>query len=62
LVRIYFDDLTYTVHHTVERGLRLLHRSAFWQLQPFDGVTGERAVALAEPGKVYAVYLPQVAK
>ena len=30
----------------------------FWRMQPFDGVTGEAAVALAEPGKVYVVYLP----
>jgi hypothetical protein len=27
-------------------------------MQPFDGVTGE-AIALAEAGKVYVVYLPQ---
>ena len=29
----------------------------FWQMQPFSGVTGD-AVALAEKGKVYVVYLP----
>ncbi|MBI4324639.1 MAG: DUF4038 domain-containing protein [Chloroflexi bacterium] len=30
----------------------------FWRMQPFDGVTGEAAVALADPGRVYVVYLP----
>jgi hypothetical protein len=30
----------------------------FWRMQPCDGVTGAEAVALAEPGKLYAVYLP----
>ena len=30
----------------------------FWRMQPFDGVTPETAVALAEPGQVYVVYLP----
>ncbi|MEN6576032.1 MAG: DUF4038 domain-containing protein [Phycisphaerales bacterium] len=30
----------------------------FWRMQPFDGATGEGAVALAEPGRVYVVYLP----
>jgi hypothetical protein len=30
----------------------------FWRLQPFLGVTGD-AVALAEPGKVYVLYLKQ---
>ena len=30
----------------------------FWRMQPFDGVTGEGAVALAEPGRVYVIYLP----
>jgi hypothetical protein len=30
----------------------------FWRMQPFDGVTGD-AVALADPGKVYVVYLPK---
>ena len=30
---------------------------SFWRLEPFGGVTDE-AVALAEPGKVYVVYLP----
>jgi hypothetical protein len=29
---------------------------AFWRLEPFTGVTGD-AVALADPGKVYVVYL-----
>ncbi|MCU0914307.1 MAG: serine hydrolase [Planctomycetes bacterium] len=31
----------------------------FWRMQPFAGVTPETAVALAEPGRVYVVYLPQ---
>ncbi len=30
----------------------------FWRMQPFPEVTGEMAVALAEPAKVYVVYLP----
>jgi hypothetical protein len=30
----------------------------FWRMQPFDGVT-DNAVALADPGKVYVVYLPK---
>ncbi len=30
----------------------------FWRMQPFDGVKGEAAVALAEPGLLYVVYLP----
>lgn len=30
----------------------------FERMQPFDGVSGEAAVALAEPGRVYVVYLP----
>ncbi|MDO8542154.1 MAG: DUF4038 domain-containing protein [Opitutaceae bacterium] len=30
---------------------------SFWRMQPFAGVAGE-AVALAEPGEVYAIYLP----
>lgn len=30
----------------------------FWRMQPFDGVTGDLAVALAEPGQVYVLYLP----
>ena len=34
----------------------LLH---FWRMQPFDGVTPDTAVALAEPGQIYVVYLPQ---
>jgi len=34
----------------------------FWRMQPFEGVTGAAAVALAEPGKVYVVYLPQGGK
>jgi hypothetical protein len=29
----------------------------FWRLEPFIGVTGD-AVALADPGKIYVVYLP----
>jgi hypothetical protein len=29
----------------------------FWRMQPFAGVTGD-AVALAEPGKRYVIYLP----
>ena len=34
----------------------------FWRMQPFDGVTGEAAVALAEPSQVYVVYLPRGGK
>jgi hypothetical protein len=30
----------------------------FWRLQPFAGVTGAEAVALAEPREVYVAYLP----
>lgn len=30
----------------------------FWRMEPFPGVTGE-AVALAEPGKNYVIYLPR---
>ena len=30
----------------------------FWRMQPFEAVTPTTAVALAEPGKVYVVYLP----
>ncbi len=30
----------------------------FWRLRPFEGVAGAGAVALAEPGKNYVVYLP----
>jgi hypothetical protein len=30
----------------------------FWRMQPFNGVTGD-AVALAERGKTYAIYLPR---
>lgn len=30
----------------------------FWRMEPFDDVTGELAVALAEPGQTYVVYLP----
>ncbi len=29
----------------------------FWRMQPFGGVTGD-AVALADPGKIYVIYLP----
>ena len=31
----------------------------FWRMQPFEGVSGDMAVALAEPGRVYIIYLPQ---
>lgn len=34
----------------------------FWRMQPFEGVTGAAAVAVAEPGKVCVVYLPQGGK
>jgi hypothetical protein len=34
----------------------------FWRMQPFDGVAPETAVALAEPGRVYVVYLPHGGK
>ena len=34
----------------------------FWRMQPFDGVTGAEAVALAEPGRVYVFYLPHGGK
>jgi hypothetical protein len=34
----------------------------FWRLQPFDGVTGESAVALAESSHFYVVYLPRGGK
>ncbi len=30
----------------------------FWRMQPFDRVQGDMAVALAEPGRVYVIYLP----
>jgi hypothetical protein len=30
----------------------------FWRMQPFDGVAPNTAVALAEPGRVYVIYLP----
>ncbi len=30
----------------------------FWRMQPFEGVEGDMAVALAEPGQVYVIYLP----
>jgi hypothetical protein len=30
----------------------------FWRMQPFEGVTGAEVVALAEPGRVYVLYLP----
>lgn len=30
----------------------------FWRMQPFDGVSGKAAVALAEPGEAYVIYLP----
>jgi hypothetical protein len=31
----------------------------FWRMQPFEGATPREAVAMAEPGRVYVVYLPQ---
>ena len=31
----------------------------FWKMQPFDEVTGEATVALAEAGRCYVVYLPR---
>jgi hypothetical protein len=31
----------------------------FWRLQPFEAVRGDMAVALAEPGQVYVIYLPR---
>ena len=34
----------------------------FARMQPFDGVSGQAAVALAEPGRDYVVYLPQGGK
>jgi hypothetical protein len=34
----------------------------YWRMRPFDGVKGDIAVALAEPGEVYAVYLPKGGK
>jgi hypothetical protein len=30
----------------------------FWRMQPFEAVAPETAVALAEPGQVYVIYLP----
>jgi CubicO group peptidase (beta-lactamase class C family) len=30
----------------------------FWRMQPFEAVRGDMAVALAEPGRVYVIYLP----
>jgi hypothetical protein len=33
-------------------------RLPFWRMQPFEGVQGDMAVALAEPGQVYVIYLP----
>jgi hypothetical protein len=33
-------------------------RLPFWRMQPFDGVHGDMAVSLAEPGQVYVIYLP----
>jgi hypothetical protein len=30
----------------------------YWRMHPFEGVTGDLAVALAEPGEVYVVFLP----
>jgi dienelactone hydrolase len=34
----------------------------FWRLQPFQGVAGDLAVGLAEPGEIYMVYLPRGGK
>jgi hypothetical protein len=34
----------------------------YWRMEPFLGVKGELAVALAEPGKVYVAYLPRGGK
>ncbi len=34
----------------------------FWRLQPFEGVTGDSVVALADLGQVYVVYLPRAGK
>ncbi len=31
----------------------------FWRMQPFEAVRGDMAVALAEPGQVYVIYLPR---
>jgi hypothetical protein len=31
----------------------------FWRMQPFGEVSGSAAVALAKPGDIYVVYLPQ---
>jgi hypothetical protein len=31
----------------------------FWKMQPFSGVTGDDAVALAETGRIYVIYLPR---
>jgi hypothetical protein len=31
----------------------------FWRMQPFEGVTGDGVVALAELGQVYVIYLPR---
>ncbi len=31
----------------------------FWRMQPFEGVKGDMAVALAEPGQAYVIYLPR---
>lgn len=46
--------------------LRILHEFfatlPFWRMAPFDGVTGNAAVALAAPGRVYVVFLPQGGK
>jgi hypothetical protein len=30
----------------------------FWRMEPFDGVAPETVVALAEPGQIYVIYLP----
>lgn len=65
-----WNRLDPTFHYTFEirdegaaNDLRVLHdffvRLPYWKMEPFLGVKGELAVALAEPGKVYVVYLPR---
>jgi len=64
------DDASYRYSFVLKdegaaRQLALLYRfwaaQPFWRMQPYIGVDGD-AVALAEPGKVYIVYLPQGGK
>jgi len=31
----------------------------FWRMQPFESVQGDMAVVLADPGRVYVIYLPR---